>query len=204
MPTFTEPVREQLNQARRNQILDGAAAMFARKGFHRTTTREIAKAAGVAEGTIYNYFASKNDLLLGLILRLAELDELSEDLTQGLESNAREFFSEIFRQRMCRIEQSHELLQALLPEILTNPQLRDQFRDRFVAPIADLLETYVQAHVEQGQMRPVNTALVVRAVQSMFLGLLVLRLLGDERLSTNWNQLPEVIAALLFDGLGPR
>ena len=62
MPTSPDPIREQLIEARRNQILDAAAAVFAEKGFHRATTKEIAKTAGVSEGTIYNYFASKADL----------------------------------------------------------------------------------------------------------------------------------------------
>ncbi|MFL7790868.1 MAG: helix-turn-helix domain-containing protein, partial [Anaerolineae bacterium] len=56
MPTNQDPIRQQLIEARRNQILDAAAAVFAEKGFHRTTTKEIASRAGIAEGTIYNYF----------------------------------------------------------------------------------------------------------------------------------------------------
>ncbi|MCK4450178.1 MAG: helix-turn-helix transcriptional regulator, partial [Anaerolineae bacterium] len=50
--------KEQMAKARRAQILDAAATMFAKKGFHRATTKEIAKAASVSPGTIYNYFGS--------------------------------------------------------------------------------------------------------------------------------------------------
>ena len=49
----------QMIEARRTQILMGAAQVFAKKGFHKATTKEIAQAAGVAEGTIYNYFKNK-------------------------------------------------------------------------------------------------------------------------------------------------
>ena len=57
-----DPIKQQLVQARRNQILDAAARVFADKGYHRATTKRIARQAGVSEGTIYNYFDSKGDL----------------------------------------------------------------------------------------------------------------------------------------------
>ncbi len=43
-----------------------------------------------------------------------------------------------------------------------------------------------------------------RAVQSMFIGLIVLRILGDEHLHSGWQDVPEVLATLVFDGLSPR
>ncbi len=46
--------RERRIAARKEQILDAAAQVFAAKGFHRATTKEIAEAADVSEGTIYN------------------------------------------------------------------------------------------------------------------------------------------------------
>ena len=60
--------------ARREQILDAATTVFAAKGFHRATIKEVARAAGVADGTIYNYFENKAALLLGL---LGPVDEIT-------------------------------------------------------------------------------------------------------------------------------
>jgi TetR/AcrR family fatty acid metabolism transcriptional regulator len=51
---------------KRLAILDGAVRVFAEKGFFNTTVAEIARAAGVADGTIYLYFKSKDDLLLSV------------------------------------------------------------------------------------------------------------------------------------------
>jgi len=50
---------EKLIEERRNQILDAAARLFARKRYRGATIREIAREAGAAEGSIYNYFDSK-------------------------------------------------------------------------------------------------------------------------------------------------
>ena len=198
-----DPIRQQLIQARRSQILDAAAAVFAEKGFHRASTKEIASTAGISEGTIYNYFASKSDLLIGIMTRLAELESLDEELMEALQGDTREFFVATFRYRVGRIQQGQEMLQAILPEVLTNPELREQFYQQYVLRIATMIEQYVQAQIELGNIRPVDVPLTVRAIQSTFVGLLVLRILGDEPLQSRWDDVPEILATLLFDGLKP-
>ena len=50
--------------AKRSRIINSATALFAQKGFNDTSMLEIAKAAQVAEGTVYEYFGSKEDLLI--------------------------------------------------------------------------------------------------------------------------------------------
>lgn len=54
---------ERLVEKRRKQMIKGAVSLFKEKGFHRTTTREIAKAAGFSIGTLYEYIRSKEDIL---------------------------------------------------------------------------------------------------------------------------------------------
>ncbi|MCM3764063.1 TetR/AcrR family transcriptional regulator [Neobacillus niacini] len=54
---------ERLVQKRRDQMIKGAVALFKEKGFHRTTTREIARAAGFSIGTLYEYIRTKEDVL---------------------------------------------------------------------------------------------------------------------------------------------
>jgi AcrR family transcriptional regulator len=48
----------------RKAILRAALALFAEKGFYQTTTKAIARKAGIAEGTLFNYFETKEDLAL--------------------------------------------------------------------------------------------------------------------------------------------
>ncbi|PLT31669.1 TetR/AcrR family transcriptional regulator [Peribacillus deserti] len=54
---------ERLILKRRNEMIRGAVTLFKEKGFHRTTTREIAKAAGFSIGTLYEYIRTKEDIL---------------------------------------------------------------------------------------------------------------------------------------------
>ncbi|MCD7034710.1 TetR/AcrR family transcriptional regulator [Metabacillus sp. GX 13764] len=54
---------ERLVKKRRDQMIKGAVSLFKEKGFHRTTTREIAKSAGFSIGTLYEYIRQKEDVL---------------------------------------------------------------------------------------------------------------------------------------------
>ena len=53
----------ELVDRRRRQIADAAVELFIDRGFHKTTTRQIARAAGFSIGSVYEYFASKEDIL---------------------------------------------------------------------------------------------------------------------------------------------
>jgi TetR/AcrR family fatty acid metabolism transcriptional regulator len=65
-PRGRGPARAPRAGDKRERILDAAVRVFARKGFYLTRVSEVAKAAGVADGTIYLYFKSKDDILLSL------------------------------------------------------------------------------------------------------------------------------------------
>jgi AcrR family transcriptional regulator len=70
---------------RREQLLDCAAGVFARQGYARATTAQLAKAAGVTEPIIYRHFKSKRDLFIALIERTGQrtLEQWERDLTDA-------------------------------------------------------------------------------------------------------------------------
>jgi AcrR family transcriptional regulator len=73
---------ERLIEKRRNQMIKGAVSLFKEKGFHRTTTREIAKAAGFSIGTLYEYIRMKEDVLYLVCDRIYDQvrDRLKQDI----------------------------------------------------------------------------------------------------------------------------
>ncbi len=84
-------LKPETQQARRERILDAAEQCFARAGFHRSTMQDICKEAGVSPGALYVYFASKEDLIAGIVERdraklASELAELANapDLLSAL------------------------------------------------------------------------------------------------------------------------
>ncbi len=66
------PKRHRKTELRRQQIFSGALACFERKGFHETSVTDIAEAAGISSGLIYQYFKDKRDLLFQVILEILE------------------------------------------------------------------------------------------------------------------------------------
>lgn len=65
----TDPERA---QNRRNQVLEAAAVCFARSGFHGASMSEISKQAGMSAGHIYNYFDSKDAIIMAIVERESE------------------------------------------------------------------------------------------------------------------------------------
>src|SRR3990172_7610582 len=114
--------RERRIASRRTLILEAAARLFAEKGFHRTTTRDIAEAADVSEGTLYNYFDNKYELLMGIITHLASTQNLEVHYEEAISADAREFLRSVLRARREAIEKSGYMLQPVLSEILVNPE----------------------------------------------------------------------------------
>ena len=77
----------ELVQRRRRQIVDAAVQLFIEKGFHKTTTREIARAGGLSIGSLYEYVVSKEDILY--LVCDAIHAEMQRGMTDALERAAR-------------------------------------------------------------------------------------------------------------------
>lgn len=201
MPDASDPIQQLLITARRNQILDAATTIFAEKGFHRATIKDIAKLAGIADGTIYTYFPSKTEILLAILHRLNETTEREQQFVQGNEQDVRSFFRAYLRQRMALIWPHAEVFRAVLPEMLVNAELRDLYYQQVLVPTFAVGEQFFQG--KSSLFRSVDGPLALRTIASTILGLLLLQLLGDQTIAERWEELPEVLTTILFDGLQP-
>src|ERR1043165_7344538 len=75
--------RERNKEQTKERILEAALHLFREKGLEATTTKEISKRAGIAEGTLFNYFKTKEDLALYFF------QKETEDLIQWFRSETR-------------------------------------------------------------------------------------------------------------------
>lgn len=89
-------------EARHEQVFDAATKVFAERGFHKATIEQIANEAGVADDTIYNYFANKSEQQVGLLDRINETDQRSRDVGGLDEGNFETFFKAYLNHRIGR------------------------------------------------------------------------------------------------------
>ena len=190
-----------LTEARREQVLDAAAKVFAERGFHKATIKQIAREAEVADGTIYNYFADKTDLLLGLLDRINESGRRGGNLAELGEGNFEVFFTAYLHHRMGVLKDNLELLQAVLPEVMVNEPLRQRYFSIIIAPTYELAEGQFERLQADGVIKPFDIPLLTRVLPATLLGLAVLSILGDEAVYKEWDRLPGIIGELLLNGL---
>ncbi len=196
--------RERHTAARTEQILDAAVQLFSEKGFHRTTTRDIAELADVAEGTLYNYFANKDDLLFGIMQRLTHSMTFDALHTEAQPSaDVRLHFVRMLQTYRDFQYQNAETLQALLSEILANTGLRQRYYEQLVEPSITALENDLEKHARLGQIQVGDIPATARVLTSIFIGLFFLDVLGDPMAHANREKIENAIIALGYDGLAP-
>lgn len=201
-PSLPDPIQAQLVAARRNQILDAAAKVFAEKGFHPTTIKDIASEAGVAHGTVYTYFESKTALLIGIFERM-RASIVQEHVPSELDmSDVRTVIKALQLPLMTLRNDNFALFRIIVSEMMVNEELRKQYYQQIMEPTLKLGEEFFQAHAAKRGLSPVQAQLTVRAISGMILGLMLEYAMGDQVLETNWEELQNFLSDFLARELG--
>lgn len=197
-----ESVQDQHITARRNQILEAATKVFAEKGFHPTTIKDVAREAGIADGTIYNYFENKTALLLGIFDRMREAALRAEVPVPVDAGDLRGFVKAYLYGPLVRFKADNfELFRVVISEMMVNQELRVLFYQKILEPTIQMAEPFFQHWADQGLIKPVNISLLTRALSGMVFGLMLEHIMGDQTLDTHWDELPDFLTDLLLDGL---
>jgi AcrR family transcriptional regulator len=200
-----QPTSEEAVAARRAHILNTAAHVFAEKGFHRATIRDVARAAGIADGTIYNYFPNKSALLLGLLDRINQTEQRPQHFAQSAEVDLATFFRVYLDQRLATITADGlDVLRVSFSELLVDRELRENYYRAVFAPTMALADHYAAQWAADGTLRSDDPRLTMRVTAAATIGMLMLRLLGDEYTIEQWAAVPATIADLLLHGALPQ
>jgi AcrR family transcriptional regulator len=162
---------------RREQILQTAVDLFSRRGFKGTTTKEIAKAAGVSEAIIFRHFATKDELYGAILHSKSCQDGLHRFPWEGnevLQQAIRDrddvaVFYNIALQAMNNHQKDVAFMRLLFYSALEEHQLADRFFGEFVSQVYGFIGEYIRERQDEGAMRDVEPRVVVRA----FLGMLI-------------------------------
>jgi AcrR family transcriptional regulator len=190
-----EDRKERLTKVRSAQILDAALKVFAKKGYRGATIREIASEAGVAEGTIYNYFPSKKDLLISIpgqlgALPMTAMADMALKVAQPDAKYYEGFLRTVLSQGMKRLAENKDFLRVLLS---TLPSMDEETLEEYIkrTPLyfSEVLEGFLETGIKRGVFREMNTAIVARA----FIGVFIIHILIQEMLP------PEILPHIDYD-----
>ncbi|MGL4231125.1 MAG: TetR/AcrR family transcriptional regulator [Casimicrobium sp.] len=191
---------------RRVSILQAALRVFVKKGFQRSTIRDIARAADLAEGTIYNHFDNKAALLIGLIEQLqsqrreaAHLDQIAApEMPTNLEQFLPGHLALMLGERD-GVETS--VMGVLLAEMLADEPMRETYAKPLFEPVFAAGTAAIGQWTQQKLLRKTRPELTSRLVGALLLGLKIQNLLGDKVTHKYWHELPDAAAQLVLRGI---
>lgn len=164
-----KPLARTSSIERQASLIAAAASLFARKGFNGTTTKEIAKAAGVSEALVFKYFPTKRALYAAILAEKVTINELLDAIEESSRKrDDRQVFSLIAGYRI-RPGVDSTLLRLLLFSALEGHELSDMFFGKHHKVFYEHLATYIQTRIEDGAFRAVDPLLAARA----FIGMVV-------------------------------
>jgi len=163
------------------QIMEAAFEVFSRRGFPQATIAEIAQVAGVAEGTIYNYYRSKHDLLVALVHDYADREGISEilDRYSGTPGDVN-LFRDLVENRVTVGFKNADRLLVLIGEVQHDPELLQMYVEGMWQRALKRLEGSLKSGTEQGNFRQIDPAVGARAFLAMNMGLLIIYQLEGE------------------------
>ncbi|HEX2717585.1 MAG TPA: TetR/AcrR family transcriptional regulator [Gemmatimonadaceae bacterium] len=181
------PARRRAPEARPAQILEAALDVFAEKGLADARIDDIAERAGIAKGTIYLYFPTKDDLFRAVIRGtvVAELERAEVARTASPHGLGLESFLTAYWRFICSptFERVHRFLVADLPNF---PDLARFYADEVTLRGHRLVAALVQRGIEQRLYRDVDPSAAARIIMSIFVMHGVLR--------TKRHNLPHIAA----------
>ena len=170
------PKRERRKDARPRELLDAALALFVEQGFAATKVEDVAKRAGVSKGTLFLYFATKEELFKAVVREnlVASVAQGAEDIAQfkGSSSELLEWMMLQWWHRYGATKASG-ISKLIMSEASNFPDLAVFFRTEVIEPAHALVRNVLQAGIESGEFRPTNVELALHSVMAPLLFLVM-------------------------------
>lgn len=149
------------------RILNAARRLFARRGYDGTTTRDLAQAAGVAEGTLFRHFENKKAILIEVATQ-GWVEILTDLLTELSEMGSYKAIAQVMKRRMLNLQANSDLLRVCFLEAQFHPELRDRIQADVISKMTDVAEAFFQTAMDRGVYRQMNPRIVAQVFLGMF------------------------------------
>ncbi len=184
------------------KIIDAAIKVFAKNGFFHSKVAEIAKEAGVADGTIYLYFKNKDDILI----------QLFENKMEEIIANIREDFTRIQNPlaRLRRLVHIHfeivrenaDLAAVITVELRQSTKFMKEYKNEKFQEYLQIIAKIIKDGKDMGMIRPgINPAVIKRGFFGMLDELMLYCVLSERTKSEEISKLADSVSDVLIRGI---
>ncbi|ASK62130.1 TetR family transcriptional regulator [Virgibacillus phasianinus] len=167
---------------KQEKIMEAAIRLIADKGYHNTSTSEIAKEAGVAEGTIFRHYKTKKDLLVAIVgpvmMKLSAPVLADKFVNQVFEQNhghLEEFLYYFIKNRFEFAEANVDLIKILVQELAFHPDIQETFKQIFHEKVYPAINKSLDYYKNKGELQNLPNETLIRMVVPTIIGFLVTR-----------------------------
>ena len=204
MPSAARTKKDIVTAFRCSEILEAARKIFAKKGFRGVTVDQIAEAAGLAKGTLYQYYTSKQEIYLAAlrhgVTELMEQTRQKVEAAQGIRLKLEAFI----RTRLNYMEENRDFFgvyHAEFGNITHLASMNKEFRVLYQRQL-QFLESVLLDALRCGEIRSTSIETAATVIYEGTRGLMLRRMLGWS--NTTVEQDIESLVSILWKGIGSR
>ena len=193
-------------EARPDEVLDAALALFVEKGFAATRVEDIAVRAGLSKGAVYLYFPSKEAILEGLVKRaVLPIANNALGLLENYVGDPRPVISTALKMVAGRLADPRMVAipRLLIREIINFPEFAQMYRREVLDRVIPAVQRLIQNGIDEGYFRKVDPELTLRSVIGPIIAHMVISELFGIRPAEGLavDRLIDNHLTILFDGL---
>ncbi len=165
---------------KRDRILKAAIKVFAKNGFYATRVSDIARAAGVADGTIYLYFKNKEDVLITIFAEgIGQLLTILQDVAES-DERFETRIRQIVELQLGLLEEQRDLAEVITVNLRQSSRLLKQYATPLFMEYIDVIAGVVRDGQQEGAFRKdLNPRVVARSLFGALDAILLTWALGD-------------------------
>lgn len=191
-------------------VLQASLHLFAEKGYKSTTTADIASLAGVAEGTVYKHFKTKDNILNALLIPFIQkvIPKVSVDFTQEVKEqhfkSLKSLLCYMIGNRLQYAIDNQFVAKIFIQEIFSQPKLAQEIGHMFKNNLIDMLNPVVQHLQASGELIMMPPERFFQHVISTFLGYVIPAILTSQVAQLNVEKITDDAVEFLMNGMHPH
>ncbi|ANC76421.1 TetR family transcriptional regulator [Fictibacillus phosphorivorans] len=197
---------------KQRKILEAAIDTFSEKGYAASSTSEIAKKAGVAEGTIFRHFKTKKELLLAIVTPTVAkfvapffIKSFAKEVFENEYEHYEDFIRVVAKNRLEFVRKQFPVLKIFIQEIAFHDELREPFQKLFTEHVYQKFKKIIEHFQEKGEIVSLPPETIMRMTASSIIGYILPRfLLFSDKEWDDEKEIDQIVSFIMYGLTGKR